>query len=102
MNFSDVQKRIISAHDRLHSWRKVGLEFGISKGTADRIGDGIEPRDIHIRSALGLDVLIPAPACRICGDVHVSKRCTRPRQLAEPWESAIMWLREMETKARTK
>ncbi len=56
-----------------------------------------EPRDPHIRAALNLPALAPAPVCPRCGMVHVAKRCMsqqerpRPRRainLADPASAA--------------
>ncbi len=60
----------------------MGAAFGISGGMAYRmVNEGYEPKDPHIRVKLGLPAMVPAPACPVCGEVHVSSRC--PMQAAE-------------------
>ena len=70
----------------LHSWRKVALLGHYTKPDGKQIHyrtlyrwavEGIEPKNAIERCTLGLPALIPAPACRVCGEVHTTKRCTR-------------------------
>lgn len=58
-------------------------------GTVYRIAHGYEPRDKCIRKALGFPVLAKVPVCQKCGDVHLAKRCTAPRQQEsyEEWKA---------------
>ena len=57
-------------------------EVCLTHGTLARALKGAEPKRAELRVALGLPALIPAPACRACGVVHVKKRC--PRRPALP------------------
>jgi hypothetical protein len=57
---------------------------------------GYEPKDLKIRSRLGLTSMAPAPVCAKCGKVHVSKRCTaRPalwmRKVWDTPEAELRW-----------
>lgn len=77
------------------TWRQIATEFpGVPAGTLCAISKGREPKVAHIRAALGLPVLLPAPACQ-CGEVHVRRgRCPnapRPPELSQ-FAAAISWL----------
>lgn len=72
----DVRRDVKNAYKRLKSWRAVGAEMGISGGMAYRIAkDQYEPKDAHIRAMLGMSAMMPAPACPVCGVVHVARQC---------------------------
>ena len=94
----DIRRELRKAHRKLHNWRAVGREWDLNCGMAYRIAvDGYEPKDARIRVKLGLPAMVPAPVCRLCGVVHVSKRCTakaarRPRDL---WDLPVGELRRM-------
>jgi len=77
----DIRRELRKAHRKLHTWRAVGREWDLNCGMAYRIAmDRYEPKDARIRVKLGLPAMVMAPVCRVCGVVHVSKRCTaRPR-----------------------
>ena len=93
----DLQRSYVS-HKGVDGWRGVAGDFGISKPMAYRIAvDGYEPKDPHIRAALGLPTFVPAPACQKCGDVHISKRCTKaaPKRVTKPrrdWKGLTLTL----------
>lgn len=73
-----IRRQLIKSHRKTQNWRTTAALFGLTSGTAFRIAErNYEPKDPHIRHALGLPALLPAPACPRCGSVHVSKRCTR-------------------------
>lgn len=82
----------------LGTWRAVAGKYRVTSGMAYRIAmHDYEPHDPHIRAALGLPALAPAPVCLKCGEVHVAKRCLsqqerkRPRRainLADPASAA--------------
>lgn len=67
------------------TWRKIATEFdGVPAGTLCAISKGREPRGADIRAALGLPVLLPAPAC-VCGQVHIrTGRCPNAPKPAVP------------------
>jgi hypothetical protein len=74
----EVCTEVKKAYKKLGNWRAVGREFGVSGGMAYRIAvDGYEPKEARIRVRLGLAAMVPAPACRVCGEVHVSRRCVK-------------------------
>jgi hypothetical protein len=76
-----VRRNVRKAYKRLKTWRAAGAEFEITGGMAYRIAvDGYEPKDPKIRVKLGLAAMVPAPVCEVCGEVHVSKRCTVRRK----------------------
>lgn len=77
-------------HRNNGGWRAVGREFGITAAMAYRIvKDNYEPADLHIRHTLGLPLIVPMPACPVCGIVHVSRQCPLNRKLNRKWRD---WL----------
>ena len=74
------------------TWREIATVFGVNVGSVYRVAQGYEPKTKRLRKAFGLPAYAPAPCCHICGEVHVSKRCTRPRQLPGGWEDAVQFL----------
>lgn len=72
-----VRRTAQNLHARGLVYRAIAAEMGISGGMAYRLinDPGYEPHEAHYREILNLPVMIPAPACSRCGDVHVSKRC---------------------------
>ena len=77
----DIQSELLKAHQELGNWRAVGRAFGLSGAMAWRIGKtGYEPKDVHIRLNLNLPTLLPAAICRVCGEVHTTRRCVRKRR----------------------
>lgn len=94
-----VRHNIQKSYKKLHNWRKVGAEFGVTSGMAFRIAtQDYEPKSPHVRHILGLPTLIPAPACGKCGQVHVSKRCPSGKKPAKNWrgEGEAWWQRFVE------
>lgn len=81
IDITSLRKKLIKDYRRYShkgGWRKVGSDYGISGAVAYRIANSdYEPRDPHIRARLGLPAYAPAPVCVKCGNVHVTKRCTR-------------------------
>jgi len=85
-----IRYLILQEKSRLKTWRDIAEVFGISCGMAWRIGmTGYEPKEDKIRAKLRLPLLVPAPACLKCGQVHVTKKCManngngrRPRRVA--------------------
>jgi len=104
-----IQERLLKDYDVLGTWAKVGQKWGLNKGLAFMIAKkNYEPKDPHLRHKLGLPALIPAPACRECGEVHVAKRCPRKPE-AKHWrdwpDERIRWAlenREEAVRIRTK
>ena len=96
-SLGDVSQRLKKTYERLGTWRAVGEVYRISGGMAFRIAlQGYEPKDLKIRSRLGLTSMAPAPVCAKCGKVHVSKRCTaRPalwmRKVWDTPEAELRW-----------
>ena len=86
----EIQKSLHKAHSAGANWKSVGEQFGITAGTARRIVvEGHEPKDPLIRYVLGLPALLPAPACIKCGEVHVTRRCTKTTGRKTPRRVAI-------------
>ena len=96
---SDLRRKLNRLHKKQQrgGWRIVGQEFGISGGMAYRIAiHGYEPKMPHIRFALGLPALAPAPVCIKCGQVHTTKRCTnQPKRYRRLDDYPVDVLREM-------
>lgn len=82
MDIDSLRRAMAETAARLHNWRLVGREYGISGGMAWRIvRDGYDPRETEIRRRLGLPVYAPAPVCQDCGEVHVVGECTRGKRV---------------------
>jgi hypothetical protein len=75
-----VARKVRKLYQKLHNWRAVGAELGITCGMAYRVAHGYEPKEARIRYRLGLPALAPAPVCRRCGEVHTTQRCTKNRR----------------------
>ena len=74
----ELKNDILRRYANLGNWRAVGKDMGITSGMAFRVAvNGYEPHDPHIRSILNLPVLLPAPVCLKCGEVHVTKKCMK-------------------------
>jgi hypothetical protein len=75
---------IKAKHDAGISLRDISADYqNITHADISRILQGEFPRSVCKREALGLPMLLPAPACPKCGGVHVTKRCTdgdKPRK----------------------
>jgi len=77
-----IQQRLLRDYDVLGTWEKVGQKWGLNRGLAFMIAKkNYEPKDPHLRHKLGLPALIPAPACRECGEVHVRRGCSKEANL---------------------
>lgn len=72
ITFDQLVKDISDAYSVLGTWQRVGELFRINRGLAFRIvKERHEPTEADIRHTLNLPVLIPTPACPICGtEVH--------------------------------
>lgn len=71
-----VAKMLLKDYTELQSWDAVGERYGLTKPLVWRVAlKGYEPTKPHIRLALGLPAMKPAPVCVHCGEVHVSSRC---------------------------
>ena len=68
----------------LKSWRKVAEPLGISAPMARLIADGRAPGE-KVRHVLRMAETAPAPVCRKCGNVHVTKTCTANRKPPTRW-----------------
>jgi len=73
-----VKARLCDERCSLGSWEAVASKNGVSVGTVCRVSSGYAPRKAHIRLALGLPALAPAPVCPRHRVVHQSKRCPKP------------------------
>jgi len=81
-----IRYLILREKSRLKTWRDIAEVFGISCGMAWRIGmTGYEPKEAKIRAKLRLPSLVPTPACLKCGQVHVTKRCTKVTRRITRW-----------------
>ena len=86
MNIKQVSEKLREDYSELKSWNWVARMNGISKGMAWRIArKGYEPKDWNIRARLDLPLLAPAPVCLKCGQVHVTKRCTKVTRRITRW-----------------
>jgi len=75
---NSVRKEINDTKRLLGTWQAVAAKYGLNRGMIYMIAvNGYEPKTPRIRKRLGLSVMLSAPACRECGDVHVAKRCPR-------------------------
>jgi hypothetical protein len=82
-----LRKEMKRAYDQGLNYRQVGAIYRVSGGMAYRIINeaGYEPKEAHIRYILGLPALVPAPVCERCGEVHISRRCTRRPKPVRRW-----------------
>ena len=85
-----VRREIGRAYTRAEKdkrkWRVVAAQFGLTPAMAWRIvNQEYEPKEPHIRARLELPALAPAPVCPKCGDVHVTKRCTKAGTRVRRW-----------------
>lgn len=66
------------------SWRKVAQNLdhaSLNPGLLSRIAKGKKPAPNSVLFALGLPLKeVPAQPCKRCGDVHVTKRCTKRKE----------------------
>lgn len=81
MDITSLRKRLWKAY-RANSnkggWRAVAAQYNVSAAMIYRIANSsYEPKAAWARYHLGLPALAPAPVCPKCGQVHVTKRCTR-------------------------
>jgi len=61
-----ARRRLLRLHDELGSWRKVGVEIGVTGAMAYRVAtQGYQPRDPEIRARLGLPLLTES----LCADL---------------------------------
>lgn len=71
------------------TWRKIAAQpqysepHQIPPGTLASIAAGREPKGAATRIQLGLPALVPAPACKICGLVHIKPSCPTQRKKTE-------------------
>lgn len=81
--FDTIQQRLIVLHTIKHMpWRTIALltEYkGVPAGTLCDISKGHEPKSARIRLLLHLPALAPAPVCSTCGEVHLRKSATCPK-----------------------
>jgi len=80
--FGRVVRAVQRAYRSNPSWSHIAALYGVSKGTANRVGHGYEPKSPAIRRALRLPIYIRVLACATCGHMHLnpSKVCpTRNR-----------------------
>ena len=84
-NMQAIQREAQKLYKKYHNLRAASAKMGVSYGTFSRLLKGIEPKDLHIRTILDLPLLIPAPACRRCGEVHTTRRCTKNRRPRNNW-----------------
>ena len=67
-----VRREMKKAYKKAKNWRAVGAQFGVGPGMAWRIvKQDYEPHEAQIRVRLGLPAMVQAPACPICGKVHL-------------------------------
>ena len=86
LSIDTLAAEISENHRVSGSWEKTGNDYNLSGGMAYRIAmQGYEPKDNHIRAALGLPPMLPAPACAKCGKVHTTARCTEGRTAGRRW-----------------
>ena len=79
------------------SWTKAARSLGVSRGTLIRVSQGYEPKDFHIRKQLGLNTYATVLTCRKCGQVHVSKRCTKAKTFEDNAREYDAWLSNPKT-----
>lgn len=76
----------------LHEIARSDFAGQVPPGTLSRIVRdlGYEPKREKTRKRLRLAVLLPAPACPKCGQVHVTSRCPHTEKKARvTWRSRL-------------
>lgn len=98
-SIGDIRRRMEKAYKKLGNWRLVADEFGVDPSLAWQIVErGYEPKKVKNRVKLGLPAMAPAPVCRHCGEVHVSRRCAKKaaiRRVRDLWDLPVEELRAM-------
>ena len=96
---ANVYLTIQAQHVARRSYRAIAADYGkpITHGDIGRIlHDNVWPKGAAKCHALGLPVLLPAPACLHCGEVHIAKRCPHsPRQYKSLFDYSTKALRQM-------
>ena len=91
MTLTDAQDlariRLIEFHDHFESWAAVSEELDLNKGLLCAIANGKRKASKRVLEAMKISftMFIPAPACSVCGIVHVSKRCPKSRKQFARW-----------------
>lgn len=65
---------------KAHSWRQLGKQLGFAPDYLRQVVIGERKASIKLLRALDIKpdaVMVIAAPCRKCGQVHVSKRCTK-------------------------
>ena len=74
------------ARKKDRSWTKTARALGLTRGTLTRVMAGYEPKRPDIRRAIGLPIYRSVSECQKCGQVHVTKRCTKRLTASERFE----------------
>jgi hypothetical protein len=93
--FYGVKKRLKELHDTYGlSWRKIASrdDFrGVSPTVLyDMVVRNIEPKKQETREILKLPIMIPTPACPLCGVVH-KRNCSKTAKKRKPLMSEEEW-----------
>lgn len=97
--FAQLKNDLLYAHapnGQNKSLRKIAKTYGVSHGSVQRVLDDVEPMSLSIRAKFGLPTLALAPVCRSCGELHVTRRCTKnnsgPRRPRRNWRRFALLL----------
>jgi len=86
------------------SWTKTARALGVTRGTLIRVMDGYEPKEPSIRRVIGLPVYRPVAECLKCGQLHVTKRCTKKltpeKRFARNAAAYDAWLASPDTQSK--
>ena len=78
---AQIRRDLFLLRKEYGSWGAVGKRLKLPGGSLSAIANGtFEPtgeRNPKLIHELGWPTLKPAPACPKCGEVHVTKRCTK-------------------------
>ena len=94
-----LQEALLVAHSSGMTWRAIAASYGVNvRYVYDLAVHDKEPRGVNVRRCFSLPVMLPAPTCLHCGEVHVAKRCPHsPRQYKSLFDyptKALRWMYE--------
>lgn len=83
-----VRVEMMALRGKGKNWAQVGEVWRITGGTAHRIAvQNYEPKVPELRAKLGLSSMELAATCAVCGEVHITRSCTKGRKVhSEKWE----------------
>lgn len=85
---------------KAHSWRQLGSQLGFAPDYLRQVVTGKRKASIKLLHALGIKpdrVIVVAAPCYKCGNVHVTKRCTRRPTFEDNARAYDEWIADPKT-----